>query len=837
VPVFRPQGSTSRVLAELARLWDQAAVHSPGRVTQKNLARASGVPRATVNGWATGAAAPRDLDQLVKVGTTLAGWAKEPARSARAWSELMAGDRHRPYSADPPEQSPAVVEQVRVGMVPRLADCFQDRLVAARLERAIEEDGTVVLTQVLAGMGGVGKTQLAAAYARRAWRQSVGVLVWVNAATRDGVISAYADAALRLGLPLADRDDPERAAREFLTWAETTTDRWWLVVLDDLRSPGDLTELWPPTASSAAGGQVVVTTRLREAALQGVDRRMVQVGTFTGEEARSYLQAKLGSRAANTAQADALAEELGFLPLALAQAAAYILNADIDCAAYGQRLATHLLPHVFPHERKLPDDHQRIVTATWELSIDQADLAEPVGLARPVLYLASVLDPVGIPQAVLASPPALDYLTGYLPTPSEAPAVTPEMVDEALRVLHRHSLIDHDRHAIHREVRVHQLIQRATRENLATQPDLGPDLYAALADTAADALLSVWPPIERDQLGPILRANTTTLHQTTGAALWNPGTRGQVVLFRAATSLGETGQVSAAVAAWTDLHATAVQRLGADHRDTLIARGNLAEWRGEAGDAAGAAAALEELLADLLRVLGADHPHTLTARHNLAQWRGVAGDAAGAAAAFKELLADRLRVLGADHRDTLTTRGNLAEWRGRAGDAAGAAAAFKELLADRLRVLGADHRDTLGTRHNVASWRGQAGDAAGAAAATEELLADYLRVLGPDHPHTLIVRSNLVYWRGEAGDAAKAAAASEELLADSLRVRGPDHPHTLIVRSNLVYWRGQAGDAAGAAAATEELLADYLRVLGPDHPDTLAARHNLAVWQDRAGLG
>jgi hypothetical protein len=93
VATFRPQGSTSRVLAELARLWDQAVVRIPERVSQKKLALASDVPYSTVNGWATGAAVPRDLDQLVKVGATLAGWAEEPALSARDWDRLMAADR------------------------------------------------------------------------------------------------------------------------------------------------------------------------------------------------------------------------------------------------------------------------------------------------------------------------------------------------------------------------------------------------------------------------------------------------------------------------------------------------------------------------------------------------------------------------------------------------------------------------------------------------------------------------------------------------------------------------------------------------------------------------
>ncbi|MUN41679.1 tetratricopeptide repeat protein [Actinomadura sp. NEAU-AAG5] len=743
-------------------------------------------------------------------------------------------------------------------MVPRAADCFQDRAVAGRLERAVERDGTVVLTQqddqestqepgrestqVLAGMGGVGKTQLAAAYARHAWEQGVGVLVWVNAATRDGVVSAYADTAVKLGLPLADREDPDQSAREFLSWAETTTRCWWLVVLDDVRSPSDLRGLWPPAAASAAGGQVVVTTRLRHAALEGADRRMVTVDTFTTGEARSYLRAKLGPRATNAGQVEALAADLGHLPLALAQAAAYILDADITIAAYRERLATHLLRRAMPSGEELPDDHERIVAATWELSIDQADRAEPVGLARPVLQLASVLDPAGIPQTVLGSPPALDYLTGYLPdqpahTVEQASQVSGEMVDEALRVLHRHSLIDHDRTAAPREIRVHQLVQRATREALAAHPDLGPELFTALADTAADALLAVWPQAERDEFGQILRANTTALTRAAEPALWNPDTGGHHVLFKAATSLGETGQAAAARDAYTTLHATALHHLGPDHPHTLAIRNNLAKGQGETGDAAGAAAASQDLLADQMRVLGPDHPETLTTRSNLASWRGEAGDAAGAAAAFQELLAEFLRVFGPRHPHTLTARNNLAYWRGEAGDAAGAAAALQDLLTDRSRVLGPDHPDTLTARNNLAYWRGEAGDAAGAAAAFQELLADYLRIFGSHHPRTLNTRNNLASWRGRAGDAAGAAAAFQDLLTDRSRVLGPDHPDTLTARNNLAYWRGEAGDAVGAAAAFQELLAEFLRVLGPSHPHTLEIRSNLAYWRMRAGLG
>ncbi|MFI6485116.1 tetratricopeptide repeat protein [Nonomuraea sp. NPDC050663] len=767
-------------------------------------------------------------------------------------------------------------KQIRVGAVPRAADCFQEREIAASLEREVEEDGTVLLTQVLAGMGGVGKTQLAAAYARRAWGAGVGVLVWVNAITRAEIINVYADAALQLRLPLANPEEPEKSAQEFLMWTETVTDRWWLVVLDDVREPGDLAGLWPPAAESDVGGQVLVTTRRREAALIGSDRRALEVGIFTKREALTYLQAKLADRAADITQVDALACELGYLPLALAQAAAYIFNEDIGIDIYRNRLAARLLAEVVPQQDHLTDDHQRIITATWELSIEQADRAHPAGLARPTLLLASVLDSAGIPQIALANPAALSYLTSYQPGLPNDPKEAFDMVDAALRILHRYSLIDHDRAAIYREIRVHQLVQRATRENLATQPDFGPELYAALAGTAADALLEVWPHVERAPLSQVLRANAAALQQVAEGVLWSGDGLGYV-LFRAAESLGESGQVTGAHDAFVALRNTALHRLGPGHPDTvtvrygaafwqgrggdavgaadafaallpdmvrvlgpdhpnaLVTRAELASCQGHKGDAAGAVATFEKLLADMVRVHGPDHPNTLTTRHRLAFWRRQVGDLGSAVSAFEELLADQARGLGPDHQQSLATRHELASTWGVAGDAAGAVAAFEELLADRLEALGPDHPDTLATRYELAYWRRKLGDVAGAVAAFEELLADRLEALGPDHPDTLVTRSELARSLGEAGNAVSAVTAFEELLPDMVRVHGPDHPNTLVTRHDVATWRGLAGDAAGAVATFEVVLADRLRVLGPDHPNTLDARHELIYWQGDAG--
>jgi hypothetical protein len=88
----------------------------------------------------------------------------------------------------------------RVGVVPARAECFQYRGAVDALEQAVAGGGTAVVCQVLAGTGGVGKTQLAAAYARTVWQAgSVDLLAWVTAGSRDAVVAAYAQARRRGG--------------------------------------------------------------------------------------------------------------------------------------------------------------------------------------------------------------------------------------------------------------------------------------------------------------------------------------------------------------------------------------------------------------------------------------------------------------------------------------------------------------------------------------------------------------------------------------------------------------------------------------------------------------
>ena len=729
-----------------------------------------------------------------------------------------------------------------LGDVPLEADCYLERTVLRERLEAAAVGGTAVLSQVVTGMGGVGKTQLAARYARTASGEGrVDVVVWVTAASHAAVTDAYAGAAGQLlGI---SRDDPQ-AASAFLNWlglAPGTENGGprpgarWLVVLDDVPHAAAVRGLWPPNVPH---GQTLVTTRNRNASLLRSESRRVHIDRFTIDEAIAYLTAKLEGlgRQDDPAQIAGLAEDLGRLPLALSQAIPFMDSRHLDCAGYRKRLASRAktLTDVLPTDTGLPDDQSKTVAAAWDLSIELADRQPPQGLARPMLHVLSLLDPNGIPGPALASQPVLAHLAAHRTPTSDANARTHpgddvDDVSEALWNLHQFSLVEHGPDTPNRAVRIHQLIQRAVHERLSSE------YRHHTSRSAADALTAAWPDVESDpDLAAALRANTAVLTRSAENALYRPVAH--PVLDRTGTSLGKVGQVTAARDYYQHLTEQASTHLGECHPDTLMFRQEVARWQGEAGDLSGAAAAFAEVLADQQRVLGDDHPDTLTTRSNLAYYAlGMAGDPAGAVAVFATLLEDQQRVVGGDHPDTLKLRNNLARFRGEAGDAPGAVAAFAALLEDQQRVLGDDHPDTLMTRNNLAYAQAVAGDPAGAATAFAELLEDRVRVLGGDHPDTLVTRHNLAHLQGMAGDAAGAAAAYAGVLRDHQRVLGNDHPATLRTRRNFALWRGEAGDAAGAANAFATLLDDCRRVLGAEHCDTLKVWNHLAWWQLAAG--
>ena len=663
---------------------------------------------------------------------------------------------------------------VRFGTVPRLAEYFSPRPETGfdiSIRPAPGETAVLVpRTQAggageypLTGMGGTGKTQLAAALARFLWAAgAVDLLAWVHAASRDSLITGYAQAGAAAGAPGAD-EAPEAAAASFLDWLAHTS-RPWLVVLDDLADLADLNELWP----RGAAGRVVVTTRLPAAAVQGPSRRVLEIGAFSLREALSYLTAGLYPDQRNGAID--LASDLGCLPLGLTQAAAVIADTGIDC----QRYHAHFADRRRQMAVTQADRRAAIVAATWSISLDLADSASPPGLARPALALIALLDPGGIPGAVLTSRAACDYIGGRHATGTPADET---QVHGVLDRLSRAGLVTIAPESASRTVGMHTLVQATARQVIP------PAMLEWTAAAAADALLQAWPHGDREPLvTQALRDCTASLHRATADLLWTP--EAHPVLLRAGQSLDRSRLPGLAIPYWRAMADAGRRILGPSHPSTLLACSHLAE-----GEAAGrpqdATAALGHSPGERERAQGPDHQGTLSARNGLAHARLAAGRRDEAILLQESTLADRERVLGPDHPDAVMSLANLASAYHAARNLRQAIPLYEQVLSARERMRGPDDPDTLAARGNLASAYDAAGRIGLAIPLYEQTLYDYERQMGPGHTNTLASRANLASAYHTIGRRTEAIAVLERTLADCERYLPPGHPMTQTIRENL----------------------------------------------------
>lgn len=752
---------------------------------------------------------------------------------------------------------------LRFGAVPPQAECFQDRDLARLLTDRLAQGDTVALArntpsaQVLAGLGGVGKTQLAANHAHRLWaNQQLDLLVWITAGSQRDIQVAYAKLAERVldSKPNGhDMPDPGEAARRLLEWLATTPLRW-LIVLDDLVEPNDLHGLWPPHSPT---GQVLVTTRRRDAAMRGGHRDILDVGLFTDSEALAYLVARLPNRANTTQEQDEmarLANDLEWLPLALAQAAAYLINRPLlTCAEYRQRLGDRrtILDGVLPAQRELPDEQHHTVAATWSLSIERANQLDPVGLARPILELMSVLDPVGIPADLFATSAVSSYLSDLL-----GQSIGSKQAEDAIGCLYRLSLLSLDTDQCARAIRVHALVQRVTRESLSTAE------LAMIASVVGEAILTAWPG-EEYELRTSLRSNVSALFCHARTHLWTSNARR--LLLAVADDL--TDQYLHADT-FPELLDEAMLHAGVDDPDTLTIRERLASYYAEAGEFDRAVSQAEHLLAGHLQLFGADHVDTLATSHSIARWHMKMGRPDKALIELEGLVSTQTRVAGPDNQLTLQTRVELAIARSESGDPTRAMAELKQLVADQIQLFGPGHELSLNARAHLIRVLARAGQYIIATAEFEQLIADRMQILGPSGRIIPTLESSLVSHRKFEGESQRWTVTCKKLmldvagipygssyelllgryefihesaayntawaiknltalLVDALHAWGSASPLTLAMRHNLAKWLEWSGDTVGAIAEWELLTIDQLRILGPDHPDTRATQENL----------
>jgi tetratricopeptide (TPR) repeat protein len=695
---------------------------------------------------------------------------------------------------------PALAGESRLRFnLPTVAASFTGRQAELdALDHALEVGDRAVITQAITGLGGVGKSQLAARYVQQR-ADGYDIVAWIRA--EDGGIADLAQLAAKLGKSVEGLS-PSEAAQLALDWL-SDSEHCWLLVLDNVASPEQLDGLLPRRGR----GRVLVTSRDRALRQFGP---VLTVDVLDEDTATAYLTDRAG-RPGGERAARQLARALGCLPLALAHAAAYC-QSGTSFVDYLQLL--YELP-----ARDLFDSHPELsyaqtVASTWKASIQAATRSAP--LAADVLEMAAHLAPDAIPKSLF-----LVFVDARTP-------IGRKRLADALNVLARFSLATVDGES----VSVHRLLQKTIRDDTTAREDRTAALHGLTALDKAfpdDVRLPLmWPLCEH--LLPHVLALAHAFEQPGNAGAQLVG-----LVNRACDYLNRAEPGQRGLATTQRALRDAERLLGAVHPETLTTRHHLATAHHWAGHTQDAIAILEPLLADQEQILGVAHPDTLTTRNSLAYTYRKTARVNEAIAILEPLLADRERIQGAEHRDTLSTRHNLARAYNDAKRIDEAIAIFEVLLAEQERILGDEHPDALTTRNNLAYAYYDAGRTGEAMVILEALLADSERILGTEHTDTLAIRHNLAIAYIEAGRTGEAIVILEALLAIREQILGTEHPYTLAPRRHLALAYVEVGRIDEAIAVLEALLADRKRILGAEHPDTLTTLRNLAGIYQHAG--
>jgi hypothetical protein len=659
--------------------------------------------------------------------------------------------------------------------------------------------GGVAVVQALHGLGGVGKTQVALEYAYR-YAGAYELVWWVSAEETGLIGEQYAALAAELDLipPRADIVSAVGALRAYLRGNSR-----WLVVLDNAESPGELRD-W----LVAGPGHTLITSRH-----PGWGELAARVEIDVLRRVESVELIRVPQPSVTETEADRLADALGDLPLALAQAAGFLTETGMPTAQYLSLLNTRAAELL---DQSPPQSHPRSLTAAIRISTDRLAEVDPAALA--MARIGAFLAPEPIPAELLTTP--VLAISDSLPPELEVLIATVTSPVAAHRSLGRVGSYGLAR--VERGLQLHRLTQAVLRTQLDAATVAAYRSYTEALLVAAD------PGDERDPTcWPGWAQLLPHLLVTDPAASPNPALRD--VVCRAAWYLYRRGESRLARELTEHLHRRWCEHRGPDDQHTLRSAYILVRLLTDVGPYGRVCQLGEDTLARCRRVLGEDHPDTLHAAHYLANCLHVIGAFEQARRLNSDTLVRQRRVLGDDHIDVHRTGHNLARDLRELGGIGAARQLHEGILAYRRQELGDDHPYTIVTMKELGRDLHVLGQFKAARQVQENALAQARRVLGDDHPWTVGSAYYLISDLFALGQIEAARRLGEDTLSRVRRVLGEDSHFTMDTTNNLVTILLAVGEIEAARQLSEDTLTRARRVFGDNHPRTQKAADNLAA--------
>ncbi|MGH3279009.1 MAG: FxSxx-COOH system tetratricopeptide repeat protein [Trebonia sp.] len=720
---------------------------------------------------------------------------------------------------------------------------------------------------VFYGLGGVGKTELAAEYAHQ-FSRDYDIVWWVRSDQEDSIRASLVALGRRLGLAEVSADQRDYSFRVVIDalQAGEPTDRW-LLIFDDVTRPGVIRRYLPQGT-----GHVIVTSRIAEWH-QELRTEGIEIREFPLTESVQFLRKRVPelaypaaggadpeTEAARQRSAEDLATALGNLPLALEHAASYLAQTGTLVADYIEdftRDARELL------SRGADTFTNNIAVATtWSLSRNSISPA-----ARELFQLLAFFSAEPVSEEVFVP---LGH-GGELPEGLRKVLASRTELKRAQRELARFSLVQVD--GVRNIAQVHRVVQAVTRGRIELED---PAAAATLRETVHHLLAASDPGSpEKEQNDPFYERSIHHLVPSGAIESANPALRNLITNqvrrlhlrggYLESLSLGEdalhawqrqypeddiqtlalavevgvamrqAGRVTEAF----DLNVRTLALLLEHHGPTDETYLTCANSYGQDLRLLGR---YDDALAHDLAILPAyeevfnpGQHRRLNLRNNIALDLRCVGRYQEALGYDRDNAAERERYFGRTNQQTMSSNLGVSRDLRRLGqyeDALALARDLENLMEARDAPWNFFHLDVYGGL-SVALRR--VGFYAQGHAIAEEVYRRQLALCGPEHRATLFTSINLVCDRRVVDELAGAQELGEQTVLAWQELAGNGHPNTLAARANLAAVLRMRGNPVAARDLNTEVLAGFRQLYAYDHPSTLVVMTNLA--SDHAAVG
>lgn len=679
----------------------------------------------------------------------------------------------------------------------------------------------------LFGLGGVGKSQVAIEIAYQIHTELPHVSVfWIHANSIERFREGCHNIVDEYNIPSRNEENCDKMAL-FKNWLEKEHKDWLMIIdnadeaslfsskaelsRDETGADQSILEYLPESPH----GSILITTRNRAAGVKLTRNRpseLIEVNTMTEDESSRLIRSTLSDNIPTDEEIHEISVLLGHLPLALAQATAFMqenmlkINEYIELYKDSDETQMDLLSEPF---ETLGRDSQvpNAVATTLIISINQIKKQDPKAIK--ILSLVAFVDQHDIPKSLI-----------------QARVKHPLDFTKALGTLKAFSLVNLNERG---NFSLHRLVQLVLRKWLIIENN-----FEDQAINAMDVLAELFPNANFEQW-PVCKAYFA---HAQSVLTFLPELHGKLLRRRLYLQEG------LAFYLWSQGYWDEAEKLdvlvveenkkefGMEHPETLESLEGLASTFESQGKWAEAAKLDKHVFEIREKHLGPTHELTLTSKLCLANNYGEQGRTEEAKSLTVEVLETSKSVFGADHVNTIDAMATLGSIYADLERLEEAEYLTKHAWNWKKDFHGAEHKCTLSVATTLAIIYNRQDRLDEAEELTLQTVEIKERKLGPKHPSTLTSKGNLIRLYQDKEEWKKAEELALHVIRDQTDRVGSAHYETLIEKKKLVDIYFNQGLLAQADALEDEILRDAW-ALGLDHPFTLDCMHGAALTRKR----